>query len=43
MFYTYCANQEPPICPFSDEDAPIYYYVFEDGTVICPNEACHEE
>lgn len=42
MFYTYCANQEPPICPFSDEDDPIYYYIFEDGTVLCPNEKCHE-
>ncbi len=43
MFYTYCSNQEPPICPFSDEDDPIYYYIFEDGTVICPNEKCHED
>lgn len=42
-FYTYCANHEPPICPFSDEDDPIYYYIFEDGTVLCPNEACHED
>lgn len=41
MFYTYCANHEPPICPFSDEDDPIYYYIFEDGTVLCPNEECH--
>ncbi len=43
MFYTYCANHEPPICPFSDEDDPIYYYIFEDGTVLCPNERCHED
>ncbi len=43
MFYTYCANHEPPICPFSDEDDPIYYYIFEDGTVLCPNEKCHED
>ena len=43
MFYTYCANHEPPICPFSDKDDPIYYYIFEDGTVLCPNEACHED
>ena len=43
MFYTYCANHEPPICPFSDEDNPVYYYIFEDGTVLCPNPACHEE
>ena len=43
MFYTYCANHEYPICPFSDEDDPIYYYIFEDGTVLCPNEACHED
>lgn len=43
MFYTYCANQEPPVCPFSDDDNPIYYYIFEDGTVLCPHEACHED
>lgn len=43
MFYTYCVNHEPPICPFSDNDAPVYYYIFEDGTVLCPNEACHED
>ncbi len=43
MFYTYCVNHEPPVCPFSDDDNPIYYYIFEDGTVLCPNEACHEE
>ena len=43
MFYTYCVNHEPPFCPFSDEDEPIYYYIFEDGTVLCPNEACHED
>ena len=42
-FYTYLANQEIPVCPFSDPDKDeiYYYYIFEDGTVICSCPECH--
>lgn len=43
MFYTYCVNHEPPICPFSEDGDPKYYYIFEDGTVLCEHEYCHDE
>lgn len=44
-FYTYLANSEIPVCPFSDPDKgeDYYYYIFEDGTVICSCPECHEE
>ncbi len=43
-FYTYLANAEIPLCPFSDPDKKefYYYYVFEDGSVICSCPECHE-
>ncbi len=42
-FYTFLANQEIPVCPFSDPDKGenYYYYIFEDGTVICSCPECH--
>ena len=42
-FYKWLANQEIPVCPFSDpEDNEIYYYyIFEDGTVLCSCPECH--
>ena len=42
-FYKYLANQEIPVCPFSDEDNEYFYYIFEDGTVICSCPECHED
>lgn len=42
-FYMYLANEEIPVCPFSDEDNEYYYYIFEDGTVLCSCPECHEE
>ena len=44
-FYTYLANQEIPVCPFADSDKAedYFYYIFEDGTVICSCPECHEE
>ena len=42
IFYKYMlANGEVPVCPFSEEGEPIYYVLFEDGTLMCPNEKCH--
>ncbi len=43
-FYKYLANQEIPVCPFSDpeENEIYYYYIFEDGTVLCSCPECHE-
>ena len=43
-FYKYLANEEIPICPFSDPDKDeiYYYYIFEDGEVICSCPKCHE-
>lgn len=42
-FYKYLANQEIPVCPFSDPDNDeiYYYYIFEDGTVMCSCPECH--
>lgn len=45
-FYTYLANQEIPVCPFADFDDTdpsnnYYYYIFEDGTVLCSCPKCH--
>ena len=42
-FYNYLANAEIPICPFADDDNPenYYYYIFEDGSVICSCPECH--
>ena len=46
-FYNYLANAEIPVCPFADykDTDPsnnYYYYIFEDGTVICSCPECHE-
>lgn len=43
-FYTYLANAEIPVCPLSPDDDgnPHYYYIFEDGTVLCSCPDCHE-
>ena len=46
-FYKYLDNQEIPICPFADfEDTDksndYYYYVFEDGTVLCSCPECND-
>lgn len=46
-FYLYLDNQEIPICPFadlkdSDTENDYYYYVFEDGSVICSCPKCNE-
>lgn len=42
-FYKWLANQEIPVCPFSDpeENEIYYYYIFEDGTVLCSCPECH--
>lgn len=43
-FYKYLPNQEIPVCPFSDPDEEIYYYyIFDDGSVICSCPECHGE
>lgn len=39
-FYTYLANQEIPVCPFSTEENPYNYYILEDGSVICTCPHC---
>lgn len=46
-FYTYLDNQEVPICPFADfEDTDTsndyYYYILEDGSVVCSCPECNE-
>ena len=44
-FYEYLDNDEIPVCPFADEytDKPEYfYYIFEDGTVLCSCPECNE-
>lgn len=41
-FYKYLANQEIPVCPFEDKTNDYYYYIFEDGTVLCSCPECHE-
>ncbi len=43
-FYKYLANQEIPVCPFNDAEKGknYYYYIFEDGSVICSCPECHE-
>ena len=44
-FYNYLANAEIPVCPFADDEnsQDYYYYIFEDGTVICSCPKCHED
>lgn len=43
-FYIWFANQEIPVCPFNDPDngENYYYYIFEDGSVLCSCPECHE-
>lgn len=45
-FYKYLGNAEIPVCPFADfknisTDDDYYYYIFEDGTVLCSSPYCH--
>ena len=46
-FYTFLDNQEIPVCPFADEytdkgEPEYFYYIFEDGTVLCSCPDCNE-
>ncbi len=46
-FYEYLANVEIPVCPYadykdSDTTNNYFYYIFEDGTVLCSCPKCHE-
>jgi prepilin-type N-terminal cleavage/methylation domain-containing protein len=43
-FYKYLPNEEIPICPFSnpDKNEIYYYYIFDDGEVICSCPKCHK-
>lgn len=42
-FYKWLANQEIPVCPFTDAENKVFYnyYIFEDGTVLCSCPECH--
>ncbi len=45
-FYEYLDNMEIPVCPFVDDytakDEPeFFYYIFEDGTVLCSCPDCN--
>lgn len=45
-FHNYLSNNEIPVCPFADYDNTdktddYYYYIFEDGSVICSCPECH--
>lgn len=45
-FYKYLGNAEIPVCPFADfknisTDDDYFYYIFEDGTVLCSCPDCH--
>lgn len=39
-FYTYFDNQEIPVCAFSTDEEPYFYYVLGDGSVICTCSHC---
>ncbi len=43
-FYAYLDNEKIPVCPFADENNSqgYYYYVLEDGTVVCSGKECNE-
>lgn len=45
-FYRFLDNQEIPVCPFAnyddaDDTNDYYYYIFEDGKVVCSCSECN--